>query len=259
MCEEAGLDFPFVLKPDFAQRGSGFKVVRSWESALVYLERVTAPLVLQRYIPGPMEAGIFYYRFPGESHGRIFAITEKIFPKITGNGTSTVEELIHADPRASILAGTYLSRHGESSAVVLAEGETLRLVEAGNHAQGCIFHDGWSLWSEQLEARLDEISKRVPGFFIGRYDVRYASVADLKRGEGFHILELNGAASEATNIYDPRHSLFSAYATLFRQWRLVFAIGTANHRLGHRAMSLGSFLGEWQKYRQTADSYPPAD
>ncbi len=92
---------PFILKPDFGQRGNGVKLIRSMREALAYLEQVTAPVIVQRYAPGPNEAGIFYYRFPNESRGRIFAITDKIFPSITGDGVQTIAELIASRrPRA---------------------------------------------------------------------------------------------------------------------------------------------------------------
>jgi hypothetical protein len=81
-----------------------------------------------------------------------------------------------------------------------------------------------------LAARIDDISRRLPGFFIGRYDLRYASEADLRAGTNFQIIELNGAASEATSIYEARSSVVAAYRTLFRQRDLVFAIGAANRR-----------------------------
>jgi membrane protein DedA with SNARE-associated domain len=257
--EMRGLSFPIVLKPDVAQRGSGFKVVGDRAAALDYLRRVAVPVVAQRYVAGPHEAGIFYYRFPDEECGRILAITEKVFPFVFGDGERTVEELIRADARAAILADVYLTRFAERRGDVLPFGESLRLVEAGNHAQGCIFRDGMHLWSEQLEARIDEISRSVPGFFIGRYDVRYASQAVLRRGEGFAILELNGAASEATSAYDASRSLLAAYRLLFEQWRLVFAIAAANRRRGHRADSLGRLLGEWREYRRRSTCHPVAD
>ena len=56
-----------------------------------------------------------------------------------------------------------------------------------------------------------------PGFFVGRYDVRFSSVEGLRAGEGLKILELNGAASEATSAYDAKKSLGEAYRILFRQ------------------------------------------
>jgi membrane protein DedA with SNARE-associated domain len=259
MREKHGFDFPFILKPDVGQRGVGVKLIRTPEQAAEYLQHTTAPLVVQRYAPGPCEAAVFYYRFPHESHGRIFAITEKIFPTITGDGKRTVEELVWEDERARFVAETYLLRLGERRSEVLSAGETLKLVEAGNHAQGCIFREGSHLWSDELERRIDELSQRLDGFFIGRYDIRYASDEDLRAGRNFHIIELNGAASEATSIYDARNSLFSAYRTLFRQWELVFAIGAANRQRG--CLPTAPTL-LWRKWRETTTliaTYPLAD
>ena len=259
LCRERRLQLPVVLKPNIAHRGSGFRLVRAAKDARDYLERVQGDVVLQEYAPGPCEAGIFYYRFPHEEKGRIFAITEKVFPALRGDGVHTVEELIRADRRAAIMAATYLKRHHAIRDKVLGEGESLKLVEAGNHCQGCIFRDGMHLWTEALEARIDRITRQVPGFFIGRYDVRYAGEADIKAGENFKILELNGAASEATSIYDARNSIFRAYGILFKQWDLVFAIGAANRALGHRPVALALLRQEWKKYQQLSACYPLAD
>jgi len=227
-----GLDFPFILKPDVGQRGAGIKLIRWTQQAEDYLRQTSAPLVAQRYAPGPLEAGIFYYRFPHEARGHIFAITEKLFPILIGDGKSTVTELIWSDPRARFMADKYLQRFSERQGEVLPAGGELKLVEAGNHAQGCIFRDGMRLCTPELESRMDAISQKVTGFFIGRYDIRYASEENLRAGGNFQIIELNGAASEATSIYDARNSIFAAYRTLFRQWDLVFAIGSANRKRG---------------------------
>lgn len=259
LCAEHGLSLPVVLKPNIAHRGSGFRLVRTQEDARDYLKQVSGDVILQEYAAGPCEAGVFYYRFPHEDRGRIFAITEKIFPSVTGDGLSTVEQLIQADSRAAIMAGTYLQRHRAIRGKVLADGERLKLVEAGNHCQGCIFRDGMHLWSAALETRIDQISRQMPGFFIGRYDIRYGNDGDILAGENFKILELNGAASEATSIYDSRNSIFQAYATLFRQWDLVFAIGAANRALGHRPATVGLLRDEWKKYQQLSACYPLAD
>ena len=259
LCGVHGFELPVVLKPNIAHRGSGFRLARTPEDARDYLAKVSGEVVLQEYAAGPCEIGIFYYRFPQEERGRIFAITEKIFPFVTGDGRSTVEELIRADSRAAIMAGTYLQRHHAIRDKVLDAGQRLKLVEAGNHCQGCIFRDGMHLWTEALETRIDQISRQMPGFFIGRYDVRYADDGDIMRGEGFKILELNGAASDATSIYDNRNSIFRANATRFRQWDLVFAIGAANRKLGHRPAAIGLLRNEWKKYQQLSACYPLAD
>ncbi|MFO1475328.1 MAG: VTT domain-containing protein [Verrucomicrobiota bacterium] len=253
------LDFPVILKPDVGQRGAGVKLIQSEQQAADYFCRTSAPVVLQRYHPGPLEVGVFYYRFPDEAHGRIFAITEKLFPKITGDGRSTLDELIQQDSRARFLAGIYGKRFTARRNEVLASGEELKLVQAGNHAQGCVFQDGARLWTRELESRIDAISRKLPGFFVGRYDIRYANEEDLRLGRNFHIIELNGAASEATSIYDARNSLWSAYRTLFRQWDLVFAIGAANRDRGCPPTKLLSVWNRWLEYSRVSTNYPTAD
>jgi hypothetical protein len=99
----------------------------------------------------------------------------------------------------------------------------------------------------------------LPGFFIGRYDIRYENEEDFKQGRNFQIVELNGATSEATSIYDARNSLFSAYRTLFRQWRLVFAIAARNRANGHSPSPLAALWRNWRQYSNAALSYPLAD
>jgi hypothetical protein len=259
LCGEHEITLPFILKPDIGQRGNGVKVIRSMRAALEYIQSTDAPVIVQHYVVGPFEASVFYYRFPNESRGHIFAITEKIFPTITGNGVDTLEELIRADGRAALIAPTYLRRFASRWDEVLAPGEIVKLVETGNHAQGCIFRDGVHLHTETMERVIDEISQKLPGFFIGRYDMRYENEADFKRGRNFQILELNGATSEATSIYDARNSLISAYRTLFRQWRLVFAIGAMNRANGHTPCSLSALWCNWRQYSAAALSYPLAD
>jgi membrane protein DedA with SNARE-associated domain len=257
--ESHAVALPFILKPDIGQRGVGVKLIRSMDAAREYLAVVSVPVLLQRYAPGPREVGVFYYRLPDEPSGHIFAITEKIFPIIEGDGERTVEELILADPRAAIVAHTYLRRFAEQRDTVLARGETLKLVEAGNHAQGCIFQDGMHLATSDLLGALDRISQSVPGFYIGRYDIRYATDDNLHAGRGLTILELNGAGAEATSIYDARNSLLSAYRTLYRQWELVFRIGALNRARGTHPASLPKLLREWRRTSALIADYPFAD
>ena len=257
--QRGGIDYPFILKPDSGQRGEGVKLIRNETQALEYLRQTPAPLLAQRFAEGPGEVGVFYYRFPHEPTGHIFAITEKIFPVIIGDGKSTVAELIWQDPRARFMAAKYLQRFHEREKEMLAAGETLKLVVAGNHAQGCIFRDGMRLATPALTERMDAISQKLTGFYVGRYDLRFSSEDDLRAGKKFQIIELNGASSEATSIYDARNSLLAAYRTLFRQWDLVFAIGAENRRRGCVPAKLPLVWKKWREYHRIAAGYPAAD
>jgi len=178
---------------------------------------------------------------------------------VVGDGVHSLRELIESDARARLIARTYLERFGSAVDRILPRGESLRLVEAGNHCQGCIFKEGDDLYSEELRNAFDEISMKLPGFYIGRYDIRYRSDDELRTGKGFQTIELNGAASEATNIYDECNSLWSAYATLYRQWRLVYQIGAANRGRGHRPASPLAVFRDWMQFSRQAMEYPLAD
>lgn len=256
---EEGWAFPLVLKPDAGQRGVGVKRIESWEEAERYLETVHGPVLAQPYHKGPFEAGVFYYRFPHWSHGKLLSITDKVFPELVGDGQSTVEQLIWRHPRFRLQADTFLARHQDASARVLANGERLPLAMAGNHAQGTLFRDGAHLVTPELEARIDEIARHRPGFFIGRFDVRYRTMEGFKAGLDLSIVELNGATAESTNIYDPDRSLWSAYRTLCRQWTLVFAIGAANRRQGAAVSPLTHLARLVRAHLATAVAYPVSD
>ena len=227
-----GWAFPLVLKPDVGQRGVGVRIIRSMQQARAYLHAEAGAVLAQPFHDGPYEAGIFYYRKPSWAHGLILSITDKQFPVLTGDGTSTLEDLIWAHPRYRMQARRFLRRHDAMRRHVLGRGERFVLARAGNHAQGTMFLDGSQLVTPALESRIDAIARAYPGFFIGRFDVRYRDTESFKAGRDLAIVELNGATAEATDIYDPSRSLWSAYRMLFRQWKLVFEIGAENRARG---------------------------
>jgi membrane protein DedA with SNARE-associated domain len=234
----AGWTYPTIMKPDVGQRGVGVRLISDGAALRAYLARMPDAVVVQPYHPGPFEAGVFYYRFPNWPSGRIFSITDKEFPAVVGDGTSTLSELIWTHPRYRMQAAMFLERHRDRAQVVVPAGEPVRLAVAGNHAQGTVFRDGAHLITPALERRIDQIARSYPGFFVGRFDIRYRSVDAFKAGEDLAIVELNGATAESTNIYDPNATIWSAYRTLFRQWSIVFGIGAANRARGATGSSL---------------------
>jgi len=232
---------------------------RTLDEARAYLAQESGRVVAQPYHPGPFEAGVFYYRFPGETRGRILSITDKHFPFVIGDGEATLEELIWSDSRLRMQANRFLSRHAAQRDRILARGERLPLAIAGNHAQGTLFKDGRHLITPALEDRIDRIAWSYPGFYVGRFDIRYTDVERFKAGEDLAIVELNGATAESTNIYDPDGSLLSAYRQLFRQWSIVFAIGVANRRIGARTSSIGRLIGLLRAHRATRVAFETSD
>ncbi len=251
--------YPLILKPDASERGAGLKLAHSLDQVRCYLNRFNVPIVVQEYHPGPFEAGIFYYRLPGESRGHIFSITDKVFPSVQGDGRSTLEQLIWRHPRYRMQAKRFLTRHASESRRVLLEGERFPLAIAGNHSQGTMFRDGEFLRSRALEDRIDEISGSFSGFSIGRYDIRYRSEESLRAGEDFAIVELNGVTAESTNIYDPTFSIFTAYRILARQWALLFEIGNRHRQSGIQPVSAMDLLESVRSYYREFQVSPVSD
>ncbi|WP_241686788.1 carboxylate--amine ligase [Leptospira stimsonii] len=231
-------EYPYILKPDAGQRGSGVKLIKQENEAVRYLLETNIDLVVQEYHPGPKEAGVFYYRFPNEKRGHIFSVTRKTFPIIEGDGNSSLKELISKHPRFRFQSGIFQQRHEKQWNRILSKGERMRLAEAGNHCQGTLFSDGSDLITEALIEKIDQISQTFAGFYFGRYDIRYRSDEELKLGKEFGIVELNGVTSESTNLYDPEFSIVQMYSILFQQWKLLFQIGSENKKLGVPKASL---------------------
>jgi membrane protein DedA with SNARE-associated domain len=250
-CDTRSWQLPLILKPDVGQRGACVRLIRTWDAAADYFAAVAVPVIAQPYHSGPFEAGIFYYRLPASPRGHIFSITDKHFPVLVGDGVSTIEALIWSHPRFRLQASTFLARHETSLDRVLAAGERFPLAVAGNHCQGTLFRSGRHLLTPALEQRVDEIARAYPGFFVGRFDVRYSDVEAFKAGCDLAIVELNGVTSESTDIYDPAGTLLHAYQQLFRQWSLIFAIGAANRSQGAPVSSARRLLALVRAYLTT--------
>jgi membrane protein DedA with SNARE-associated domain len=257
--ESTGWTFPIVLKPDVGQRGTGVKLVRGVDQAETYFARVPHAVVAQPYHEGPFEAGVFYYRMPGSTQGHILSITDKHFPVLYGDGVSTIEDLIWAHPRYRLQADTFVARHRDALARVLESGERWPLTMAGNHCQGTTFRNGAHLLTPALVRRIDDIARAVPGFFVGRFDVRYGDVDAFMAGDDLAIVELNGATAESTSIYDPSTSLFEAYRQLFHQWSIVFSIGAANRAAGAAVTSHGRLFDLVRAHLTATEPCPISD
>lgn len=108
----------------------------------------------------------------------------------------------------------------------------MNLVPYGNHARGAKFIDGSHWITPKLEETINKMCLQIPGFYFGRLDVMYNTIEELESGEHFSVVELNGAASEPTHIYDPKHSLFFAWKELARHITYMYEISVVNNKKG---------------------------
>ena len=256
-----GLAWPVIAKPDIGCNGAGVRLLADRAALASYLRvfPAGAPLVLQQFVAHEGEAGIFYVRRPGEAQGRVTSLTLKEAPFVTGDGRATLEALVLADPRAGRIPDMYLPRLGARRSLIPAAGERVRLVLVGNHCKGSIFHDGSGEITAALTRRIDAFLRAVPEFHFGRIDVRFESLAALRRGEGFTVIEINGVGSEATHVWDARARLFDAWADQLRHYRTAFEIGRAQRALGHRPSGVRAMFRHFMLQRRLMASYPTSD
>lgn len=230
--KEVGMKFPLIAKPDIGLRGSGVKKIETLADLEQYASKANFDYVIQDLIPFSNEVGIFYVRYPHQKTGKITGIVSKEFLIITGNGIATIEELILENPRFELQLKVLKREYGDRLSTVLKAGEKMNLVPYGNHARGAKFIDGSHWITPKLETVIDEMCVQIPGFYFGRLDVMYNTIAELEGGKNFLIVELNGAASEPTHIYDPKHSLFFAWKELSRHIKYMYEISAANNKNG---------------------------
>lgn len=258
---QAGFDLPVVAKPDQGCRGAGVWKVTTRERLADYF-RVFPDghrFMLQRLSPHQPEAGIFYVREPDRQQGQIISITLKYQPFVAGDGERTLRELIQGDERASRLTHIYFPRLQTRLDAVIPQGETVQLAFAGNHCRGSLFRNGNAHVTPALVAALDRVLGDVDGFYFGRLDVRFRCIDALMCGEDFEIIEINGAASEATHIWDPDTRFSEVYRALFQQYRLLFAIGAQVRARGVRPPGLLGLLKAWWRERHLVARYPATD
>ncbi len=256
--EDHSLSYPAVVKPDVGCNGTGVRLVHARAEMIAYLAEFPADtaVMVQRLATAPGEAGIFYIRSPGETQGRITSLTLKFAPSILGDGRSTIRQLILADSRMSQVPDLYLPRLGERQHDILKRGEAFQPVFVGNHCKGSVFQDGHEHITPLLTRRIEALADAIPEFHFGRFDVRYETLASLRRGEGFTVIEINGVGSEATHVWDARTSLWRAWADELAHFGAAFTIGAANRRRGFRSSGIVAMFRAWRRQRALMASYP---
>lgn len=236
--QRKSLHFPLMGKPDVGGRGRGVKVLKDDNDVRDYVRTAFLDFHIQEYVPYKNEVGIFYCRYPNEDRGRITGIVEKEFMTVIGDGKSSMRELLGRNKRALMYMDSFENLHGGFLDNILPDGEQQVISPFGNHARGARFIDATHRVDTQLTETIDAICRQIPDFYYGRLDVRYQSWDELKAGKHFAIIEVNGAGSEPTHIYDPKHSLFFAWKEIVRHWIILNRISRQNKKKGHQYLSL---------------------
>jgi hypothetical protein len=231
------ITFPLIAKPNVGERGWKVEKIHNQTELEAYVKQMRVNFLIQEYVAYEIELGLFYYRFPSQTKGVISSIVMKEFLTLTGNGKSTVRELILNHQRARLQYEVLVEKNPGLMEQILPDGTKTTLVYIGNHCRGTKFVNGNHLINDRLISVFDKISSSVPGFHFGRYDIRCQSLEELDEGKGIKILELNGAGAEPGHIYDPDFPFLEAYGVLFHHWSILYQISKANYKKGTPYMS----------------------
>jgi len=234
---EEKINYPIFVKPDKGGKGMGVEIINKWEELEKYAQEMPLDIICQEKIDFPNEVGIFYIKYPDAEHGFISGMVGKKAVKVVGDGKSTLEELIINNPRFYFQKEYLFKKFNHLLENVIPRTEEVMLSTIGNHARGSEFVDLTTMVDEKLERQIDSISNKIPQFYFGRYDIKYNSLAELAEGKNFKIIELNGAGSAPTHIYDPNFGLFTAWKVLTRHWKYLYDISVMNQQRGIGFMS----------------------
>lgn len=227
-----GFGYPFVVKPDVGMKGILFRKIDDREQFEKYHNRMPVEYIIQQMITYPIEISVFYYRHPASATGIISGMIQKELLEVTGDGSSTLLQLILQHPRAKLRLDEMKQRHEHRLDRVLEAGRQFYLSYAGNHNRGARFINLSHEIDNTLLAVFDKLSHYNGNFFYGRYDIKCQSIKDLKEGKNYSIIEFNGCGAEPNHIYDNNQSLLQAYKEILKHWKALYQISKFNHENG---------------------------
>jgi hypothetical protein len=247
--DEGGFTFPLIFKPDIGERGFMVRRINNMDEAICYLEEIKHDFIIQELVKLPLEFGVFYVRYPADEKGSVTSIVMKEMLQVSGDGKSTLRELILQKDRAKLQWKKLQNKFQGKLNDVIAPGEKIEIVSIGNHCLGTKFINANHLINDKLNESFNRISGAIPGFFFGRFDLRCNSIQDLENGR-IQIMELNGCGAEPAHIYDPDFSFFRAVSVLINHWRTIFQISEQNKKAGTKYLSFREAMHHYHNFRE---------
>ena len=229
---EEKLLYPFAAKPDAGMMGFMFRRINNKEELKAYHRKMPVNYIIQELVNYPLEVSVFYYRMPNEEKGTITGFLKKEFLQVKGDGRSTLLELMQEYERARFRLEEMKAKHADNIHKIIPAGEIYFLSYALNLSRGGRLISLEHEKDENLLKVFDGLSHYAKHFYYGRYDIKCASVEDLKQGKNFSILEYNGCGAEPHHAYGNHNTLFQAYAIFLHHWKVLYKISQYNHRNG---------------------------
>lgn len=254
--EKAGQHYPLLCKPNIGERGFLVKKIRSEADLLDYFENTPVDFLIQEFVDFSMEMSILHHLAPGAESGQTTSVCLKEFLTVTGDGSSSVLDLMKNSDRAKLQIERLEKDAPERLRYIPGEGEKFLIEPIGNHCRGTKFLNGNFLIDKQLSALFDTIMAQMEGIHYGRFDLKTPNVLELKKGN-LKILEFNGVAGEPAHVYDPEMPVWKKYAEIYRHWKIIYRLYKIQAARGVRPMNLQEArqsLNEYFAYKKYAET-----
>jgi hypothetical protein len=241
------LSFPVAVKPDAGRMGLMFRKIASFGELYDYHRLMTVDYILQEFVDYPLEVSVFYHRFPGAAKGKITGFVKKECLSVTGDGKSTLLQLIESYSRVRFRRDEMKIKHAKNLDTIIPDGEAYILSHALNLSRGGQLISLEHEKDDRLLSVFDKLSHHAYYFYFGRYDIKCASVEDLKNGENFKILEFNGGGAEPHHVYGNDNTLLQAWKILIHHWYVMFVISRKNNKNGFHYWSFKKGYAHFKK------------
>lgn len=246
--EDIGLRYPVIAKPNVGERGFLVCKIQNESELKQYVQKNPLDFLIQKFVDLPLELAVMHHRYPGNSAGTVTSICIKETLKVTGDGQSTIRQLMEEKTRASLQIARFEKESPHTLDKILPRGQTLELEPIGNHCRGTKFLNGNKHIDNRLTAVFDKVAMQMEDIFYGRFDLKCQSIDDLRNGGNFQVLEYNGIGAEPAHIYDPAYPLPEKYRDIYRHWRVIYRIYKIQKRRKVKCMTPREAITSLKQY-----------
>jgi hypothetical protein len=247
--KEVGLtDWPIIAKPDVGERGLLVTKIKDEAQLKEYASTNQIDFLLQGFVDMPLELAVLCHRLPDSDHVAVTSICVKETLKVTGDGQSTIRQLMERNNRASLQIERFEQEKPLWMSQVLPEGQSLELEPIGNHCRGTMFLNGNRHIDPPLAQAFEAVLSQMDGIHYGRFDLKCQSIEHLRSTGEFKAVEFNGIGAEPAHIYDPQYPLWKKFRDVYQHWKVIYQIYKIQAAKNIAPMSLNEGIERLKTY-----------
>jgi len=224
--EKADISFPMIIKPNRGNGSIGVKKVNNFnevEKAFSSFQPKHLEFLIQSQILYKYEFSLNYYRFPGDTKGKIFDLAERKLPIVIGDGKSSVIQLINFNDELINNINMFPISEMMSVDFIPSKNEEVELHYAANNMFANSVIDWTDKVTPELQETLDDISNR-SDLHILKFDVKTKSPREMLSFGKFKILEINGLTAQINSAYAASYSYFESLKRIAAHYEILFRL-----------------------------------